>query len=173
MDIKYYRRLKNVDRLGIEAKLREYNLLEHQYMVAMLFRHFACKEDVAYDILIFDIILHHDIVETVTSDIPYPVKNFNSKTVECWSIIEQEVIQHHEQLIRYTDKNIENAMTPKQFSLFKVCDLLDLWIFLREEQTMGNNNNECKKIIKTCEKLIKGKFKTIDIYMKTYEHDKF
>jgi len=122
---------------------------------------------------IFDLVLHHDIIETVTSDIPYPVKNFNRKTVECWSTIEQEIIQNHAQLIRYSDKNIEQAMTDKQFLLFKVCDLLDLWIFLKEEQKMGNNSSSCKKIIKTCVELIKGKFGTVDVYMKTYDYENF
>lgn len=43
-------KMKDVERFNGTRKLQGYNLLEHSYMTAMLFRIFASKEDVAYDI---------------------------------------------------------------------------------------------------------------------------
>lgn len=169
MDIPYYRRLKNVNRLGVEAILRPYNLLEHSYMVTVLFMHFAAKEGWAYGISCIDHILHHDILETVTGDLPYVVKRFSSTTLECWSKIEEEIVGVHPQLITYTDDYMERTLTPGQLELFKVCDLLDLWIFLKEEQGLGNTNARCQEIINTCVTLIKGKFKSVDQFMNDYK----
>jgi 5'-deoxynucleotidase YfbR-like HD superfamily hydrolase len=165
MEINYYRRLKNVNRLGTESKLRNYNLLEHSYMVVALFRHFASKEDVAYDLTTIDYIMHHDILEVISSDLPYTVKNLNEATIAAWEVIEKEVMKQHPQLQRYSDDNILRNMTAGQHLLFKACDLLDLWIFLKEEEALGNRTPECFNIIKTCERLVLGKFKSIDNFM--------
>ena len=168
MDIFYYRKLKNLDRLNGKFKLRNYNLIEHSYMVAMLFKHFAKIEDVCYDPQVFDAILHHDIVEVVTADLPYDVKNFSEETKLAWAKIEEELVKDHPQLERYTDTKL--VLTPFQFMLFKVCDLLDLWIFLKEESSYGNNSKDVREITQRAEEMIKGKFKSVDKYIETYEN---
>lgn len=168
MEIKYYRKMKEVDRLNGKFKLRPYNLLEHSYMVVALFRHFASKEDVAYNMNTIDVIMHHDIIEVETSDLPYTVKNHSPVTKKAWGDIEEDIIRSHHQLNRYNDEAIHENLTEIQHRLFKVCDLLDLWIFLKEEQTYGNNSSEVAKIIGKCEELIKGKFVHVDKYMENY-----
>ena len=154
MEISYYRKLKNIDRLQSVPKQRNYNLLEHQYMVGMLFRHFASKEDIAYDIKVWDLVLNHDILESVTIDLPWNIKNFSSKTKEAWGIIEEELISKHFQLQRYSDKALKSGMTPIQFALFKVCDTLDLLIFVKEEQALGNNTDEINEVEENCYKIM-------------------
>ena len=169
MNIKYYRKCKNIERLQGAFKHRTYNLMEHQWGVAMLFRHFASVEDIAYDINVLDMVLHHDILEVETTDLLYPIKNLNNKTKEAWGVIEGEVIKNHFQLDRYSDKNIKETLTESQFNLFKVCDLLDLWIFAKEEQAIGNSSISIYEVIQNCEQLILGKYKMVDKFIKGYE----
>lgn len=166
--IEYYRRQKNVQRLQTTPTLRTYNLLEHTYMVVVLFRHFASLEDIAYDMQVLDKILHHDILEAITSDLPWTVKNLNITTKRAWQDIETCIVQTHPSLQRYTDASIKEHMTPIQHKLFTVCDLLELWIFLMEERTLGNRAHKVNKIIAKCEQLILGKFPRVDAFMQTY-----
>ena len=154
IDIKYYRKMKNIDRLAQGYKNRSYNLLEHSYMVAMLFRHFASLEDVPYDMNVFDLVLHHDVVEVISADLPWPIKNFNDKTKEAWNIIEEEVIKKHFQLEKYSDENLKKGMTTLQYSLFKACDILDLYIFVKEEISLGNKAVFIKEVEKNCQEIL-------------------
>lgn len=167
--IKYYRKLKNVDRLSRTAKHRSYNLMEHSYMVTVLFRQFASKEDIAYDMIVLDYVMHHDILETITGDLPYDIKNQNRLNADCWDAIELNSAESVPGFTQYTDKEIQDGLSPQQYKLFKVCDLLDLWIFLKEEQGLGNIAREILTITNKCEQLIIGQFRTVDKYMQNYE----
>ena len=69
--------MKDIQRLPNTPHHRGYNLLEHGLVVGMLFRWFAAEEDVAYDINVFDKVLLHDYVESVTGDLNACVKKFN------------------------------------------------------------------------------------------------
>lgn len=166
--INYYRKMKDLDRLNGKFKHRSYNLIEHSYMVTVLFRHFAFKEDIAYDMQVIDTIMHHDIVETVTSDLPYTVKNHSEKTKTLWGELEKDVVNSFPFLKRYSDEGIKELLSEIQHDLFKVCDLLDLWIFLKEEKSYGNNSFDVNDIIIRCEELIEGKFIHVDKFMESY-----
>lgn len=152
--VKYYRKMKYIDRLTGVPKQRNYNLMEHSYMVGMLFRHFASIEDVPYDINIWDMVFNHDIAECVTQDLPYPVKNFNKITKDSWEAIEEELLQANPALKRYGDKELKESMSPRQYALFKMCDILDLLIFVKEEIDLGNNSKEIKEVERNCFKII-------------------
>lgn len=154
MNVGYYRKCKNVDRLSTSIKHRNYNLLEHMYMVAVLFKKFAELEGVGYSLREFDIILHHDVLESETQDLLYIIKNLNEKTKEAWAIIEEEVVKVHPDLEKYSDENIKQGLNKRQHSLFKICDYLDLWIFCKEEFTLGNKSRPILKVIHKCEELI-------------------
>lgn len=170
MEIKYYQKLRNINRLSMMFTFRNYNLMEHQYMVAMLFRKFASLEDVAYDINVLDLVLHHDIVETVTSDLPWPVKNFSMETKAAWEVIEDKITDHHFQLEKYSDHNLKMGMTKRQYDLFKVCDVLDLLIFVREERKLGNNSEDIIEVEDNCFKIfdsIETRFPHIKEYIIT------
>lgn len=167
--INYYLTLKNIDRLARMAKIRRYSLMEHSYMVAVLFRYFASKEDVPYDMCVFEHILHHDLLEAVSSDLPYDVKTLSQTTRKSWETIENEILKEHHLLRRYSDDNIKQTLSPRQFELFKACDMLDLWVFLKQEQSLGNTNKDCIEITQRCVDIIKGKFKHIDSFMETFK----
>jgi len=172
IDIKYYRKMKNIDRMAMGFKNRPYNLLEHCYGVGMLFRHFASLENVPYDINVWDIVLHHDIVEVETTDLPYTIKNFSQVTKQAWEEIEDELVSRHFQLEPYSDAEIKSSLTPLQFALFKACDMLDLWIFCKEEQAIGNKTRFVQEIVDNCIKVLNSlefKFTKIIKFVETYE----
>lgn len=152
--IRYYLKCKNVRRMGNIFTHRPYNLMEHQWMVGMLFRHFASLENIPYDINIWDIILKHDLLETESMDLPWPVKNLSPKVKECWGKIEDEVANQHFKLQRYTDEQIKEKLTPLQYNLFKVCDTLDLLLFVKEEIAIGNNTESIREVESNCWKII-------------------
>lgn len=165
MNIYHYRRLKNVNRLNTEPITRSYNLLEHSYMVTMLFCHFAKLELIEYDTVVLEAIMHHDILETVTGDLPWNVKNHNGETQSSWITIEEEAVKMKSGFDAYTDQNLQNVMNDKQYLLFKTCDMLDLWIFLQEERRLGNTALACFEIMERAKQIIYGKFRTIDDFM--------
>lgn len=175
MDIKYYRKLKNINRLSREAIVRPYNLAEHQYGVTVLFMHFAALEDVEYSVETIKHILHHDVLETLTSDLPYTVKNFNNTTRQCWETIESEIMRNHPEMLPYSDYVMEKNFSRQQLSLFKVCDLLELWLFCREEQALGNGSLEIGRVVVKCVEIIKeystGYFESVLDFMDRYEYD--
>lgn len=168
VDIKYYRQLKYVNRMARWPLLRPYNVLEHSYMVTVLFRHFAERENLLIDWRTMEIIMNHDILEAVTGDLPYDVKNMTMRTHDAWDTIEQEVVHDFPQLKPYTDAKIKERLTEYQFNLFKTVDMLELWIFLKEEQELGNNHPEINSIVAKAERIIRGKFKSIDDFMLKY-----
>jgi len=173
MDIRYYRKMKNVNRLSMMFINRDYNLLEHSFMVAMLFRHFASLEDVCYDMQVFDLILHHDILESETTDLPWPIKNFSPAVKNAWEVIEEEVCKKHFQLDSYSDANLKGGMTSLQYDLFKVCDILDLFIFIKEEIAMGNRTKDILEVEFNCLNLLKSiktPFPHVKEFVKTYEY---
>lgn len=166
------RSLKSIDRLSGVFKHRNYNLLEHSYMVATLFKEFASKENVPYTMAEFDLVLNHDLVESITGDLSYEVKNSSEATKQHWEEIEEEVITPHPKLSRYLDSYIKGHLTERQYLLLKTCDTLDLWIFLKEEVAMGNNTVRVHKIITTCEELFQkyaSSFPAVNKFIKEYQ----
>lgn len=165
IDIKYYQKCRNIQRLNGVYTQRDYNLMEHQWMVGVLFRQFASLEDVSYDINVWDIILKHDLVETITMDLPWPVKNFNNETKEAWETIEKEIGKEHFQFEQYSDESIKSNLNPRQFALFKACDTLDLLIFVKEEIEFGNDSKEMLEVERNCLKILGSlEFKFPKIY---------
>lgn len=167
--------MKDIQRLPNTPHHRGYNLLEHGLVVGMLFRWFASEEDVAYDINAFDKVLLHDYVESVTGDLNACVKNFNDNTARAWDTIEWEICHGDTKLFPYSDESIKGAMTELQYKLFKACDYLDLWIFCRNEQALGNTSFKLMECIKNCEELLSRYsnnwelFKSIQKFMQQYE----
>lgn len=154
IDIKYYCKMRNIQRLSMMFTHRPYNLLEHQYLTTVLFRHFASLEDVPYDMNVLDLVMNHDCVESETSDLPWDIKNFSEETKKCWNIIEKEVCKKHFQLNRYSDENLKSGMTKLQHDLFKAVDTLDLMIFVSEEINLGNNTVAIRNVLHNCYEIL-------------------
>lgn len=160
---------KNVERLSGKYKIRSYNLLEHSYLVLNLYLELCKEECELVSVEQIDAILKHDITETISLDLPYPVKNLNIETKESWAIIENESVKWFApELLPYTDENLKKKFSDNQYNIFKLCDLLELWIFCKEEQRFGNKTTEIQKIIDKCFGLLEGKFPYIDKVMREF-----
>lgn len=156
MDIlKLIDKMRDVQRLAGRPIHKPYSLMEHCYYVGMLFKHFASKCDVPYSMEVFDLVLKHDLVEVVTGDLVYPVKNFSKETQDAWDLIERALAESYG-LEKYANDALKNAMTKGQYELFKLCDILDLYIFVLREKSLGNNTEEIEIVIGNCHKIING-----------------
>ena len=150
--IPHLRRQKQIDRLSSKFKLRGYNLQEHSYMVAVLFIQVCKQENIDITSEQIDYVLKHDLVEVVTADLQFPVKNFNKTTENAWDIIEKEVVgKGYPELRNYID--IKDVLNDELYRIFKLCDCLDLWMFCTEEVRFGNSNPEISQVVNTCERL--------------------
>jgi len=154
VSISNYRKMLNIQRLSGTYKQRSYNLAEHSYYVVILFQHFAEIEKIDYDVKELSLILRHDLVEVLTGDLIYTVKNSSPDNKERWELIEDEIIGKHKEFLPYSDSSIKSFLTEDQFRLLKICDLLELWIFLQEEKIAGNKNWSVFDISDRCVKLI-------------------
>lgn len=167
--------MKEIQRLPNTPHHRGYNLLEHGMVVGMLFRWFASEEDVAYDINVFDKVLLHDYVESVTGDLNSCVKNFSPATKAAWELIEREICSTDIVLQPYSDDALKKGMTDLQHRLFKMCDYLDLWIFCKNEIALGNACKKIKMCLNNCEVALCRifndfkDFKSIKKFMEQYE----
>lgn len=170
-DIQNLYRMSSVERFTGTFHHQHYNIAEHCYRTAILFKWWASIEDVAYTMHEFDIVLQHDAVEAITGDLTYPVKNFSEETKSAWAVIEKELTQGTH-LEKYSDENIKAALNERQYALFKCCDYLELLIFCIKEITYGNRSKEILETRDTCMKLIHrhGKdFPRILAYISMYE----
>lgn len=154
---------------------KSYDLMQHQFVVCNLFMYFAEKENINYTLNELKLVLNHDLVETATRcDLPYTIKNLNKVTKRAWEVIEEEVVNVSPELKPYSDKAIKEGLNEKQFALFKVCDYLDLIIFIKQEMSLGNNTKRIIEVHNNCLKLIpdickRHKFDNILKFMEHYE----
>jgi len=161
-----YRKMMNIDRLAGKHKLRKYSLDTHCYYTTLFFMDFAKKESIAYDENVLDLVLKHDLVETISADLIYTVKNINDVTRECWAQIEREAIKVNRDYEPYSDENLKKRLSKEQHDLLKCCDYLELWIFIREEMELGNKTEGMEEVYDNCLRLMLGKFESIDEFVK-------
>lgn len=168
--IDYYLKMRNVQRFSGTFIHRPNNLLEHSFMVGMLFKYFADLEKMPITMEMFDTVLHHDIAEAITGDLIYTVKNYNKVTKMAWETIENEIMRKHSTISEYSDDKIKEKLPDNYHKLFKCCDLLDIWILLMNEVSYGNKNPQITEIIKRCEDIISetGDFFYIAVFMDDY-----
>lgn len=168
--LSYYRKMLHIQRIPGVFKTRPYNLAEHSYYVAILFSRFSKLENIGYSASQLELVMDHDVLETISVDLPYHVKNLNHITKDAWRAIENEVIKAKPAFREVSDDALEIGLSKEQFKLFKACDLLELWIFCKEEQLLGNRSEEIQKVITTCEGLLQERlrFESIIKYMEEW-----
>lgn len=168
--VTYQRRMLNIQRLAGTPKIRSYNLAEHSYFVATLFLEFAAREDMHVGMNSIKKVLNHDIVETITADLPYMAKNYSAATKNAWATIEQQLSTYHGRLRDFTDDALGSDLTAKEYALFKTVDLLELWIFCVEEHALGNISTSLHSVTKKCYELIyeNGEFESVKKFMDSF-----
>lgn len=146
----YYRKMLLFQRLAGSPKLRSYNLAEHSFFVGLLFTQLCDANEIGYSADILKTVLLHDFVEVLTTDLPYPIKNLNEVTQGAWALIEDQAVsnfKHRHEIEHLTDAGIRASLTEVQFELFKIADMLELWIFCKEEQQLGNHSPQIDNIV--------------------------
>ena len=137
------------------TKIKDYDLMQHQYMTANLFAILCKLENVEYNLEVFQAVLNHDLMETATRcDLPWPVKRLNDETSKAWDLIEEEVAKSNPHLSDYTDENFKLKMTEEQRAICKIADYLDLYYYVVREAELGNKTKEITEVIDNCEYLM-------------------
>lgn len=170
-----HRIMSNIDRLATTMKIRKYSLAEHSYYVAAMFEDFARQELIKYTTQDMYLIMRHDYLETLTSDLIFPVKKLSAITEECWDEIEREVIKDENEYYGHTlisDQQLKEKLDPTIYALMKDCDQLDLFLFCMEEIQMGNANSEIKRIVRILkDNLSKSLFWSVKDFVYSYIED--
>lgn len=155
------RKMLTFQRLAGTRKIRSYNLAEHSYFVSLMFQDIADWLGIGYSVDTLRVVMRHDFMEVFTTDLPYQVKNQNAITKRAWAEIESEAYcKASNKGIRnvFSDKDIEDILTPEQHLLLKWCDLLELMIFCREEGEMGNLGKDISSVLDNCRKIVDTSF---------------
>lgn len=154
------RKCKYVIRFSAQMLTKPPNLMEHCYATASIFVALAKYWDIPVSLNAVDFVLNHDLLETETGDLLYPVKHMKHNEVN-WGAIENAVVEAFPMLEGYADNN--ESLTNDEQWLFRFSDLLEGLITCLEEIRMGNRNPSvatCRQVyINALEALIKGESK--------------
>lgn len=150
--LKMIRALKNVNRLSGLKLIQKYSVAEHCYYTGILFEYFADKENIHIPRGLLDFVYRHDMLESLTGDLLRPVKNISETSELAWKSIEYDVAEFFN-IKKYTDSWINNDLhifEKELVQLFKACDVLELFWFIKEEKDMGNNSKEINIVWNNC-----------------------
>lgn len=139
------RKMRHVQRLAGTPIIKPYTLAEHGFYVALLFKEICRTEDLEVTADDMEFCLLHDILETETGDLLYPAKHASPYAERSWDIIEQEVLKKHAHLGWYTDEHFNDQ--PEKKKVWQAADMLDLYLFCKEEQQLGNNTHPLRMVI--------------------------
>ncbi len=166
---KHLRQLKYVKRLSGIPTIKECTVAEHCYYTGILFEHFAKEENLIITAEEIRWVYVHDLFESVTGDVLYPVKHYSFYTEKCWDDIEKALTEDKElynYLRWYLDSEAEQRFSEINWSLFKAVDLLELLTFCQEEIALGNHNIVLQTVVHTCIDILNGSnFKSIRSWM--------
>ncbi len=152
---RHLKALKHIRRLSGIPLLQPYNVAIHCYYTGLLFEEVAEHEDIRISLIEVDFVYRHDILESITGDVLLPVKMHSETTGRKWKEIEQELVSSkYDYLTWYTDENAKIYFNPLTWSLFKACDLYELYLFCLEEVRLGNNSDGINLVIENCIKLL-------------------
>lgn len=154
--VRAYREAGLVKRCHTHPIVGEYNVAMHCYGIACLIKLFEQGE--RRDRMI-RYALSHDIEERWTGDIPYPAKMLNPYMTKEVNALENYI----RQVVGVTD-----FLSAEEAELFKVYDMLELWLWAGEQESMGNTY--AQPIFHAAENvLIKLATAPIHIFMDEYQ----
>ena len=149
-EISYYDyKLKNVMRLSTVPTHRPYTVAIHSYYTALLYIEICECEKQWIDQQNLMWVLRHDVVEAVTGDLIYPVKNKNGTTQMSWENIEW-MMTKDTILESFTEGNSSRKFSKEAWNIFKCADLYELFLFCTEEYELGNRHIGIIKVLRNC-----------------------
>jgi len=176
-EIEQLRKMRNIERLSSTFKIKNYSLAEHSYYIGILFIKLAEQENINLTSKDIETVLTHDFMETYTGDLVSTAKNLSSETIFNWNNIENEVAYKYN-IHSYTDEGIKKVLGEgsRKYNLFKLCDLLDLYLFTLEEKQLGNRTKGIERVYDVCreeiiEICVKNDFKKIGALMNYFKFE--
>lgn len=130
VEAKLYRDAGNVQRYHVKRTHRQQTVAEHTFGMLMLVKQVNEFDGFLGDrvAVVYDYILHHDLPELMTGDIPAPIKRAHPSLGPMMDAIEADM----HPLYR------ECSLTPLELSLVKWADRMELVLWCLEEVRMGN-----------------------------------
>ncbi|MGL5913528.1 MAG: YfbR-like 5'-deoxynucleotidase [Bacteroidales bacterium] len=164
------RRQRTVERCSLAPKIRSYDLMQHSFGVLSIYLDliniFNLPTQTQDKI---ETVLRHDLLEVLTGDLPYNIKNLNDTVSTMWESIENEVAKKTKcpAIVACTDANIKTVLSVLEYKVFKLADMLDLLFYCTEEASLGNDSDDMLAILNNSTdisiKLIKDLLKTLDV----------
>lgn len=142
-------RMKYINRWGLMHNTREENLCEHSFEVAIIAHALAVLRNTRFGgqadaeraalLAVF-----HDVSETITGDLPTPVKYHSAQIRDAYRKVEEEAQQRLLELLPWDLRPAYEPLLHKQkeeeelWKLVKAADKLSALIKCLEERRMGN-----------------------------------
>lgn len=130
VEAKLYRDAGNVQRYHVKRTHRRQTVAEHTFGMLMLVKQVLAHTEINPDrvVLMYNYILHHDLPELMTGDIPAPIKRAHPTLGPMLDSIEADMHPLY----------LDAAMTPGELALIKWADRMELVLWCLEEVRMGN-----------------------------------
>jgi len=149
------RKMNSVYRCSGTRLNRPYSLSEHGFHVAELLYVLSARIGVVPTAQDMFLAMNHDMMETETGDLLYPAKNANETTKIAWGIVEEQISKIVPSLAPFEDEAISKGMSSEVVhSLFRFCDMLELWYAMKEERASGNLSNDVCRILSVAEHVL-------------------
>ena len=163
-------RMKYINRWGLMRNLRSENLTEHSaecsmisHALALIGNRYFEKNYDENKIAVYA--LYHDMSEIFTGDLPTPVKYFNESIRDSYKSLERNALDNAlsklPEKLRgdYTDVLLFEELDEEAKKIVKSADKLCAYLKCVEEYK--NGNNEFKKALESCEKIVSDLGETV------------
>lgn len=167
-------RMKNIRRWSLMRNMTEENVMEHSYQVAMIAHGLAEIRNRVFGgsmnpERIALLAMFHDAGETMTGDLPTPIKYFSPSISEAYGELEEQAKDRvldmlpetlrpaYEPILRYDEASGEGR-------LIKAADRICAYIKCVQEQTDGNREFS-KALLATRERLLEMRMPEVDYFL--------
>jgi len=170
-------RLKLIHRWSLMHNRRPESVAEHSHQTALLAHTLAIIDNEIFGQktdanLCATLALYHDATETLTGDIPTPVKYRNAEMTAAYKKVEKAAsVQLLSLLPEKLQKTYSNIITPKEdtreYKLVKYADRISALIKCVEELSGGNNDFlQAQKVTQTAIEQIEDQ--SVDYFLTTF-----
>ncbi|TYQ16539.1 UNVERIFIED_CONTAM: 5'-deoxynucleotidase [Acetivibrio alkalicellulosi] len=174
--IAFLSRLKYINRWSLMKNTDTENIAEHSLQVAMIAHLLAVIKNKYFNGTINAdrcavLSLYHDANETITGDLPTPIKYFNYEMIEVFKSIEhkanEKILSMLPNEMQEVYKNILFQDNKGEWILVKAADKISAYIKCIEEEKSGNN--EFKKAKETLYSSINSiKLPEVEFFMQKF-----
>ena len=170
------RRLDNIIRYNNRLKNHTQTVASHSYYVTYTMMRLLEEVDLPIDTKyrLLSYCLVHDVSEIHTGDLPHDVK---AAYPQLKDIVDECEKDFYIQTGMYNIiKTLDDDFQKIKYNLFKLCDLMDVYMYAKEELYLGNNSLEMSRIltqsIEDCQTIVRA-LKFYNVLSKDFNFIKF